>query len=350
MDEERINLYNLTLPALEGLVKELGQPGYRAKQIWTWLYQHLATEFDEMTVLPKTLRESLEDVATIYVPPVLAQEESLDGETRKDLLEMRDGEQVEVVLMRYTDRRSACLSTQVGCNLRCEFCATGQMGYRRDLTSGEIVVQALHVERDLQARGLHLTNIVFMGMGEPFLNYDNTLEAIYRLNHPDGFKFGQRRMTVSTAGVVPGILRFAKEDTQVNLAISLHAATDEVRNRLMPLNRRYPINDLLAAVGTYIAATNRQVTLEWVLIEGLTDTPEQAAALAARVEGMLVHVNLIPLNPTSRFAGQPPSPERIQAFVEVLERHHISHSVRQRRGIDIRAGCGQLRSREGKGT
>ncbi len=345
MSDTKPNLYDLNYDELEALVRRWGEPRYRADQIWTWLYQHLATEISQMTSLPKALRTKLEEQVVHYVPPIVAVQESIDGETRKDLLEMVDGERVEVVLMRYIDRRTACISTQVGCPIGCEFCATGQMGFRRDLTSGEILTQVLHFERELQAQGQRLSNVVFMGMGEPFLNYDSTLAAIRRLMHPQGFNMGQRRMTLSTAGIVPGIQRFSDEGIQVNLAVSLHAATDEVRNDLMPVNRRYNLDALFTALRVYIEKTNRQVTLEWVLIEEVNDTTEQAIALAARVATMLIHVNLIALNPTAGYPGRRSSPERVEAFIEVLERRHIPHTLRLRRGIDIRAGCGQLRAR-----
>jgi 23S rRNA (adenine2503-C2)-methyltransferase len=345
MMNEKPNLYDLDLPELERLVADLGQPSYRAKQIWTWTYQHLATSFEEMSSLPKALRHKLAEEIALYVPPVLAQQTSLTGETRKDLLEMQDGERVEVVLMRYIDRRSACLSTQVGCAMGCDFCATGQMGFVRNLSVGEIVAQALHFQRELAAQEQRLDNIVFMGMGEPFINYANTLTAIRRLMHSDGMNFGQRRMTVSTVGIVPGIKRFADEDLQVNLAVSLHAATDALRSQLMPVNDRYPLDALFAALRTYINKTNRQITFEWALIDGVNDTPEQAQALAARIRGMLAHVNLIPLNPTDQYAGQPSPPARVEAFTQVLEQQHLSYSVRLRRGRGIQAGCGQLRRR-----
>jgi 23S rRNA (adenine2503-C2)-methyltransferase len=276
---------------------------------------------------------------------MIATQEAIDGETRKDLLSLADGEQVEVVLMRYIDRRTACISTQVGCSIGCRFCATGQMGFRRNLTSGEIVAQVLHLERELQAQGQRLSNVVFMGMGEPLLNYDHTMAAIHRLMHPDGLQMGQRRLTVSTSGIVPGIRRFTAEDTQVNLAVSLHAATDELRSELMPINKRYGLDSLFKVIQEYIDKTNRQVTFEWVLIDGVNDTPEQASALAARIVGMLAHVNLIALNPTEGYPGRPSSPERIEAFTGILEQKHIPHTLRLRRGTDISAGCGQLRSR-----
>lgn len=344
MGDDRPNLYDLDLAELELLLQTLGEPRYRAKQIWTWLYRQLAADIEQMTTLSKPLRAKLEEHARLAVPSVAAIQESIDGETRKDLLSMADGEQVEVVLMRYIDRRTACISTQIGCAVGCQFCATGQMGFRRNLTSGEIVAQVLHLERELRAQEQKLTNVVFMGMGEPLLNYDHTLAAIRRLMHPDGLQMGQRRLTLSTSGIVPGIRRFAAEDLQVNLAVSLHAATDEVRSALMPINKRYGLEGLFKAIQEYINKTNRQVTFEWVLIDGVNDTPEQAAALSARVAGMLAHVNLIALNPTEGYPGQPSAPERIAAFTATLEQKHIPHTLRLRRGTDISAGCGQLRS------
>ncbi len=342
---KKINLYDLTLPEIEKLLAQWKQPRYRARQIWTWLYAQLATDFSQMSSLPKSLRQQLATKTELYIPTVLAQQSSMSGQTRKDLLKMRNGAEVEVVLMRYIDRRSVCISTQVGCAMDCKFCATGQMGFKRNLTSGEIVAQVLHFQRELAPQEQRLSNIVFMGMGEPFLNYNNTLAAVRRLMHPDGLNFGQRRMTLSTVGIVPGIRRFTAEELQLNLAISLHAATDKLRSRLMPINKRYNLNALFMAVSDYIERTNRRVTFEWSLINGVNDTPEQAAALAARLEGMLAHVNLIPLNPTAGYSRQPSTPERVEAFGVFLERHHISHTTRLGRGLGIRAGCGQLRRR-----
>jgi len=339
------NLYDLEYAELEALLTSWGEPRYRARQVWEWLYPKAVTSISAMSTLPKALRERLQAETQLYVPPVLAQQVSRDGETRKDLLQLQDGEQVEVVLMHYIDRNSACLSTQVGCAAGCAFCATGQMGFRRNLSAGEIVMQALHLHRELLAQGSRLTNIVLMGMGEPFLNYEATLSALRRLTDPNGFGLGQRHITVSTVGIVPGIQRFMEEELQVNLAVSLHAATDEVRNQIMPINRRYPLDGLFKAIREYLARTNRRVTLEWILIEGLTDTPEQAQALARRTAGMLIHVNLIPLNATEGFAGRAPSTERVRAFTAVLEQRRVPYTLRLSRGSDIRAGCGQLRRR-----
>lgn len=339
-----LNLYDLDLLQLENLLETWGEPRYRAKQIWEWLYRHLASDIDQMTSLPKKLRQRLSEETRLSVPDVRARQESMDGETRKDLLELDDGQHIEVVLMRYIERRTACISTQVGCAVGCQFCATGQMGIKRNLTTGEIVAQVMHLARELKAQDQRLTNIVLMGMGEPFLNYNNSLDAVRRLIDAKGFQMGQRRITISTAGIVPGIRRFAQEGLQVNLAISLHAATDVLRSELMPINKRHGLNDLFKAVDDYITRTNRRVTFEWLLIDGINDTEEQAEALAARTVGTLTHVNLIPLNPTAGFDGRPSSPERTEAFTQILDHRHIPYTLRLARGIDIRAGCGQLRA------
>jgi 23S rRNA (adenine2503-C2)-methyltransferase len=340
----KINLYDLSLEEFEALMDTWGQPSYRADQVWTWLYEHLETDIDAMSSLPKSLRAELKQRTCIEKLPAVAVRESLDGETRKDLLELPDGETIEVVLMRYIDRRTACISTQVGCAVGCRFCATGQMGMHRNLTSGEIMAQVLHFERELVAQDQHLTNVVLMGMGEPFLNYEHTMAALYRMIHQQGFRMGQRRITVSTVGIAPAIRRFAREDTQINLAISLHAATDDLRSDLMPINRRYTLTALFDAIQFYIGRTNRQVTFEWVLIDEINDTPAQAEALADRLSGMLAHVNLIPLNPTQGFEGRPSPPDRIDRFTDILDQRNVSYTLRLRRGIDIRAGCGQLRA------
>jgi 23S rRNA (adenine2503-C2)-methyltransferase len=216
------------------------------------------------------------------------------------------------------------------------------MGYLRHLSSGEIIEQVLYFARRLDQRGEKVTNIVIMGMGEPFHNYDATLAAIDRLNHPEGMKLGARRFTISTVGLVPAIERFAKEKLQINLAISLHAADDELRSSMLPINKQYPITDLISAVRNYTHLTRRRVTFEWALIRDINDTPEQAHKLAALLKGMLVHVNVIPLNPTDGFEGQATTPERARNFQSILESQGIPCSIRIRRGIDIQAGCGQL--------
>jgi len=343
-------LYDLDLQAIQSLLQDWGEPAYRARQIWEWLYVHLAADFDDMTNLPKRLRERLAAETAIGTPQPMDTIQSADRRTRKDLLRLADGETVEAVLMRYERRRTACISTQVGCAVGCTFCATGQMGFRRHLTSGEIVAQALHFARVLDdkadpANGARLTNVVLMGMGEPLLNYDHSLSAIRRLMHPQGFNLGQRHITLSTVGIVPGIRRLADEDLQITLAISLHAATDQLRDQLIPVNRRYGLDALFEACHHYVENTGRRVSFEWVLIQGVNDTQQQAQALCARLHGILAHVNLIPLNPSAGYAGQPSSRAEIDAFARVLDRYSIPYTIRVRRGIEIQAGCGQLRNR-----
>jgi 23S rRNA (adenine2503-C2)-methyltransferase len=289
------------------------------------------------------------------VPALLARQEAEDGETCKDLLELEDGEQVEVVLLRYGERFSVCVSTQVGCACGCVFCATGQAGFARHLSGDEIVSQVLHGQRELAVRGGRLSNVVLMGMGEPLLNYDETLAAIRRLVCPRGLGFVQRRVTLSTVGIAPGIERLAGEKThrglplRVGLAVSLHAATDDLRDQLVPLNKRHPLDELFAAVRGYVARTGRRVMFEWVMIDRVNDSREQAEALAARLEGLPAHVNLIRLNPTPGYEGRPSRAQAVEAFANVLDRRHVPHTMRQRRGGEIEAGCGQLRHRRWRG-
>jgi 23S rRNA (adenine2503-C2)-methyltransferase len=344
-EPQKIRLHDLEFSALEALLATWGGMYADARQVWQWLYQRGVTTFDQMTTLPQALRERLAAETTFYVPPVLTRQEAPDGETRKDLLQLEDGKQVEIVLLRYRERHSACISTQVGCACGCAFCATGQMGFVRQLSGEEIVAQVLHSQRELAVEQGQLSNIVLMGMGEPLLNYEHTLAAIRRLIDPRALGFVQRRITFSTVGIVPGIRRLAEEDLHINLAISLHAATDVLRDRLVPINRRYPLDDLFAVIKLYTARTQRRVMVKWVMVDGGNDTREQAKALVEHLAGIPAHVNLIRLNPTADYDGQPSTLAAIDAFVVVLDQHHIPHTMRQRRGGAIAAGCGQLRSR-----
>jgi 23S rRNA (adenine2503-C2)-methyltransferase len=260
------------------------------------------------------------------------------------LLRLDDGQLIESVLMLYDDdRRTACISTQAGCAMGCVFCATGQMGFARHLSAAEIVEQALLFGQELEAEGERLSNVVLMGMGEPFHNYDQSVKAVRRLMSDLGI--GARHITVSTVGMVPQIRRYAEEGLQVNLAISLHAATDDERSSLLPVNRRWPLRELMDACREYIHKSGRRVTFEWALISGETDTPEQAHALGQLLSEMLCHVNAIPLNPTDGYAGGPSAREATAEFQRILESYGISMTVRVRRGIDIDAGCGQLKSK-----
>ena len=353
-----VALYDLDLKTLEALLTSWGEPSYRAKQVWEWLYVHLVDSFEQMTNLPKPLREKLRRRGTLDALTVVETESTPTGRTRKDLLRLEDGETIEAVLMRYETRRTACVSTQVGCTMGCPFCATGQMGFRRDLSSGEIVAQALHFARRLRHQDEHLTNVVLMGMGEPLANYDNSLAAIHRLNHPDGFRLGQRHITLSTVGLVPELRRLAGEELQITLAVSLHAATDDLRDEIVPINRRYGLDALFDACSSYIERVGRRITFEWALIEGLNDTPEQAHALADRLyasarpgrQRMLAHVNLIPLNPSPEFDRSRAAGDAVDSFAAVLDQRRVPYTIRVGRGAAIEAGCGQLRQRTRRGS
>lgn len=341
-------IYNLSRFDLTELLTSWGETTFRLKQIWQGLYMQLWNSPDQFTNLPISLRQKLADT---FLFSHLHSEQTListDGETEKTLFRTPDGQPIEVVLMRYAHRRTLCISSQVGCAMGCVFCSTGQMGFRRNLSSGEIIEQVLYYARQLRKQGEDITNVVVMGMGEPFHNYESTLNAIDQLNERDGFNFGARRFTISTVGLVPAIRRFAAEKRQINLAVSLHAADDELRASLLPVNNKYPLAELLKACQDYIGQTGRRISFEWALIQGINDTREQAQKLATRLEllrrdgVMLCHVNVIPLNPSPQYNQQASTKARAEAFVEILRSHRIPCSIRMRRGIDIHAGCGQL--------
>jgi len=357
-------IYDLDFPALQNQLKEWKEPAFRAKQVWHGLYQQLYNSPDQFSNIPKSLREKIAEHFIFSPFKVNMYLDSSDGFTRKTLFELPDKNLIEAVLMRYGDpadnpqitapapnsenlrgaknRRTLCISTQAGCAMGCVFCATGQMGFKRHLTSGEIVAQVMYYARMLKDVNESVTNIVFMGMGEPFHNYDNTMSAIDRLNDKDGYNFGARRFTVSTVGLVPQIRRFADEKRQVNLAISLHEVDDAKRLEIMPVNKRYNIDDVIEACKYYVEQTSRRITFEWALINGVNDSPEVANKLAKRLKGVMCHVNAIPLNPTAGYSGQATDRQRATIFKETLEQAGIPCTIRMRRGIDIAAGCGQL--------
>jgi 23S rRNA (adenine2503-C2)-methyltransferase len=335
-------LLDLTQTELKALLTGWGEPAYRATQVESWLYQHYVDDVAQMTNLPQKLRQRLAQETVLNPLASLVSINSTDGQTQKTLFALPDGREIEAVLMRYDKRRTLCISTQAGCAMGCPFCATGQIGFMRNLSAGEIVAQVLYYARLLRQKDEPVTNIVFMGMGEPLANYAETWRAIRRLNDPTGFNLGARRMTLSTVGLAPAIRQMSREPEQVGLAVSLHAPTDELRDRIVPLNRRYPLAMLLKAVRDYVDATGRRVTFEYALMDDLNDSLNQADQLAALIQGLLSHVNLIPLNPTpnSPWSGSPD--ERVYAFRDRLEAAGIPTTVRLRRGIDIAAGCGQL--------
>ena len=339
-------LLDLNGDQLEELLVGWGQPAYRARQVESWIYARLVERFEQMTDLPRALRHRLGQETVIHPLHPQAEMASPGGLTRKVLFELHEGETIESVLMRYEGRNTVCISVQVGCAMGCPFCATGQAGLVRNLTTGEIVGQVLYFARQLALRGERLSNVVVMGMGEPLANYEATWGAVERLMDGRGLSLGARRITISTAGVVPGIRRLATQHAQVRLAISLHAPTDELRDRLVPLNRRYGLASLFAACRAYQDEIGRRLTFEYALINGLNDSPTQARQLAHLLGKLAAHVNLIPLNPIAEFPYGPSPLERIRAFRSELTRLAVAHSLRQRRGAEIQAGCGQLRSRQ----
>jgi len=319
---------------------------YRLKQIYRAAAKELVGDVDEVTTLPKDLRAALKErgIAFTSVEPVVIQR-SNDAQTSKGLFRLRDGKEVEAVLMEhYGDRTTVCISSQAGCAFACAFCSTGQAGFTRNLEPTEIFDQALFFARELATRGKRITNIVFMGMGEPFHNYDAVMNAVALLNDPHGLGLGHRHITISTVGLVDKIDAFAEEGLQVNLAISLHAPNDIVRNSIMPVNRRYNTEQLLEACERYIDKTNRKVFFEYVMLDGVNDSEEHARELASLMRGHLYHVNLIPYNttPDGPFAGT--AEDRIWRFAAILEEAGVPTTVRHNMGRDIAAACGQLRA------
>lgn len=347
MDSKSL-IYDLDFTELDSVFQELGLPAYRSRQVWSGLYQNLWKHPDEFTSLPLDLRRTLgEKFSFSHLVPTINLH-SIDRETRKTLFKTTSSQPIETVLMHYSTRRTLCISTQAGCAMGCVFCATGQMGFHGHLSSGEIVEQVLFYARSLRQTDEQLTNVVIMGMGEPFHNYDATLQAVDRLNDKQGFNFGARRFTISTVGIIPAIERFTKEHRQVNLAVSLHAADDVLRDTLLPVNRRYPLRQLMKACEEYVNQTNRRITFEWALIQDVNDTLEQAVKLSKLLQIFrrgniaLCHVNIIPLNPTKKYTGLATTRDRAEAFRTQLEKNGIPCTIRVRRGIDINAGCGQL--------
>ncbi|MHB1005129.1 MAG: 23S rRNA (adenine(2503)-C(2))-methyltransferase RlmN [Chloroflexota bacterium] len=358
MANDNLDVLNLTLPELEAAFVAAGHASFRARQVYAWTYKSYTHDFSAMSNLPKGLRASLADRALPWPVEPLVVNDADDGLTTKALLRLRDGHTVETVLMRQPgdtvpdERRSVCVSTQVGCPVGCVFCATGQSGFVRSLTAGEIVAQVLFFAARLAAEGIArpITNVVLMGQGEPLLNLANVKRTIETLNDPAGFNLGARHVTISTVGVVPGIHDLARWPLQVGLAISLHAPDDTLRSRLVPLNQRYPVRDVLAACRNYAEVTGRRVTYEYALISGVNDRPDQAIALAELLRGQLCHVNLIPLNATPGSPFQPPTRSRVLAFQAAVKARGIACTVRVERGAEIAAACGQLRRRYTDGT
>ena len=338
--DAKANLYGMSREQLRVYINGLGEADYRAQQIWEWMYTQRVDHFEAMTNLPRAAIERLKEEAALGNLTLAARQQSRDG-TEKRLFRLPDGQLIESVLMLYDDARmTVCISSQAGCAMGCVFCATGQMGFGRNLTAGEIFEQAIIFARESAARGERLSNVVFMGMGEPFHNYEATLEAVRQLMTRLGI--GARHITISTVGLAPQIRRFADEGLQVKLAVSLHKTDNVQRSALMPINRRWAIDALMDECRYYVERTNRRISFEWAAIAGENDTAEEAHRLGQLLTGLLCHVNIIPLNPTGGYEGIPAQAASIKSFSRILEGYGVGSTVRVRRGIDIDAGCGQL--------
>jgi len=337
-------IYDLTFEALKSWLTEAGEPAYRAGQIYDWLYVKRVERFADMTNLSKPLRAKLEEHFDFVALDEITHFRSKDG-TVKFLFGLFDGHAIETVVMKHNYGNSVCVTTQVGCRIGCTFCASTLGGLKRNLSAGEIVAQVVRAQQMLDKSGERVSSIVVMGSGEPFENYEATMDFLRIVNHEKGLHIGQRHITVSTSGIVPNIYRFADENTQINLAISIHAPNDELRSRLMPVNRRYSFADLIEACKYYIAKTGRRITFEYALIGGVNDRPEHAEELADVLQGMLCHVNLIPVNHVPERNYVRTSREDIFAFLRTLEKRKINATIRREQGHDIEAACGQLRAK-----
>jgi len=341
-----VSLFDLSLDELEARLLAHGEPVFRARQLWQGLYGDLSAGYDAVTTLPLTLRTALEGDLPFGTLSTVREMATDDGETFKTLYRTFDGQFVETVLMLYPDRATVCVSCQVGCAVGCAFCATGLGGLTRNLSVGEMVEQVVGAARRARALDRPLTNLVMMGMGEPLHNYAATMKLVGILNDHRGLGFGARRITISTSGVVPRIDALADEPFQVNLAVSLHAPTDELRTRLVPLNTRYPIADLMAACDRYVAKTGRRISFEYALMAGINDGDEVAHDLGALLRGRLCHVNVIPLNPVDVLPYERPDAAGIERFAGIVRATGIPTTVRYSRGVAIAAACGQLRAEQ----
>lgn len=340
MSDERRSLYDADRELLGSVLE--GQPRYRLDQVWKGLYVDFAEPRD-ITSLPIAVRDRIEDVLPSALE-LVTESATADGNTVKWLWRLHDGSSIETVLMHYPDRSTVCVSTQAGCAMACGFCATGQGGFERNLSVGEIVEQVVRAARRAQSGSTprRVSNIVFMGMGEPMANYDRMIAAVHRIHGDIGIS--ARHLTISTVGIVPGIRRLTDEPLPVNLAVSLHAANDELRDELVPINRRYPLEQLYDACEDYLRVKNRRLSFEWALIADVNDRHSDAKELAHAARGLRAHINLIPLNDTPGWPTTGSSPERVQAFAEELRRFGANVTVRANRGNDIDAACGQLRA------
>ncbi len=342
MSEIKKYLPDMDINELQQFLQSMGQQKFRAKQIFTWIARG-AADFDEMTDLSKQLRQELKLFASVSGLNIRRKlVSSIDG-TTKYLLELQDGNIIESVLMKYIHGYTACISSQIGCKMGCSFCASMIAGFRRDLTAGEMLGQILSIQRD---SGVKIGNVVIMGIGEPFDNYDNVLKFLKLAHDPDGLNIGYRHMTVSTCGLVPEIIRFSDENMQVNLAISLHAPNDRIREKIMPIGRKYCIDKIIEACKIYTEKTKRRITFEYALIEGVNDSSDNALELVSRLRGLLCHINLIPVNSVQGTGYRQSGRRHIDEFAALLTKRGIETTIRRELGSDINAACGQLRRSE----
>ena len=341
------NIYDYSLPKLEELVVSLGEKKFRAEQLFKWVYKRGVKDFDLMSDISKSFRETLKTSFCLIKPTIYQKQVSSDG-TVKLLLELGDGDKVETVLMRYNYGNVACVSSEVGCNMGCAFCASGLLKKKRELKVSEILGQVL-VLNDLlssEGKGERITHVVVMGTGEPFDNYDNVMDFIRILNHPHGLEIGARHITVSTCGIVPKIYDYAREGLQINLAISLHAPNDEIRHKIMPISRVYPLNDLMEAVKYYEKTAGRRVTFEYILLKGINDSKKDAEDLAKLIKGTLAYVNLIPYNEVNEMKYRRSESSSVKEFMDTLMKKGVNATIRKEFGSDIDAACGQLRAKD----
>ncbi|NRG45634.1 23S rRNA (adenine(2503)-C(2))-methyltransferase RlmN [Bacillus sp. CRN 9] len=345
--DHKPSIYSLQLHDVKEWLKENNEKAFRAEQIFDWLYTKRVTTFEDMTNLSKGLREKLSAKFTLTTLKTIIQQQSSDG-TIKFLFELHDGYSIETVLMRHDYGNSVCVTTQVGCRIGCTFCASTLGGLKRHLEAGEIVAQVVKVQQALDETDERVSSVVIMGIGEPFDNYDQMMPFLKIINHDNGLNIGARHITVSTSGIIPKIYKFADENMQINFAVSLHAPNNEIRGRLMPINRAYKLPDLMEAIRYYIDKTGRRVSFEYGLFGGVNDQEEHAEELAALVKGVKCHINLIPVNyvPERDYVRTPK--DQIFAFEKTLKKHGVNVTIRREHGHDIDAACGQLRAKERK--
>ena len=336
-----MNLYQMTIEDLEKYFESIGEKKFKAIQVYEWLYQKKNSNIDEFTNLKKELREKLKQDFSVKRPEIIKRE--IDKDVQKFLFLLEDGEKIEAVLMEHNYGLSVCVSSQVGCNMGCAFCESGRLKKVRNLEAHEMVLQVLTIE-ELLEREVH--SVVIMGIGEPLDNYDNVITFIKIINHPKGLAIGARHITLSTCGLIPKIKELSHLGIQINLAISLHAPNDELRSKLMPINKAYPLKELMNTLKEYIALTHRRVTMEYILLQGVNDGETHAHELASLLRGMNVYVNLIPYNETNHIEFKKSSKENIDRFFNILKQEKINVTIRREFGSKISAACGQLRSKE----